>query len=219
MILLGILVVVVGFVLRINPLLVVAAAALTTGLAAGLDLVAVVAALGKAFNDNRYVSVIWIVLPVIGLLERAGLQERARAVIAGVRGATVGRLLLGYLLFRQATSALGLTSIAGHAQTVRPLVAPMAEAAAERDAPDLADADRERVKAMSAATDNVGLFFGEDIFIAIASILLIKGFLEANGIIVSPFHLSMWAIPTAIAAFLIHGARLVAMDRRLGRRP
>ena len=41
---------------------------------------------------------------------------------------------------------------------------------------------RERVKAMAAATDNVGLFFGEDIFIAIGSILLIKGFLRQNGI-------------------------------------
>ena len=39
---------------------------------------------------------------------------------------------------------------------------------------------------MSAATDNIGLFFGEDIFIAIASILLIKGFLEQDGIIVEP---------------------------------
>ena len=32
----------------------------------------------------------------------------------------------------------------------------------------------EEVKAIAAATDNVGLFFGEDIFIAIGSILLIQ---------------------------------------------
>ncbi|MDO9489774.1 MAG: DUF969 family protein, partial [Sphingomonadaceae bacterium] len=124
----GIAVVVVGFLLRLNPLLVVTVAALVTGLAGGLDLVTVVAAFGKAFNDNRYVSIIWIVLPVIGLLERHGLQERARQVIGGVKAATVGRLLIVYLLFRQVTAAIGLHSIAGHAQTVRPLVAPMAEA-------------------------------------------------------------------------------------------
>ena len=35
--LLGVAVVVVGFLIRLNPLLVIAAAALTTGLAAGLD--------------------------------------------------------------------------------------------------------------------------------------------------------------------------------------
>jgi uncharacterized membrane protein len=213
----GIAVVVLGFLLRFNPLLVVAAAALTTGLAAGLGPVEVVSAFGKAFNDNRYVSAIWIVLPVIGLLERGGLQERARQLIASLEGATTGRLLIAYLLFRQITAALGLNAIAGHAQTVRPLVAPMAEAAAERQAPDLDPAMRERVRAWAAATDNVGVFFGEDIFVAIASILLIKGFLEQFGIELTPLELSLWAIPTAIAAFLIHGSRLLRLDRRLRR--
>ena len=65
--------------------------------------------------------------------------------------------------------------------------------------------------------DNIALFFGEDIFIAIASILLIKGFLEANGIMVEPLQLSVWAIPTAIAALLVHGTRLVMLDRSLAR--
>ena len=207
----GILIIVAGFLLRFNPLLVVMASALATGLAAGIGPVELLAAFGKAFNDSRYVTVIYMVLPVIGLLERHGLQERARALIAGLRGFTVGRLLLGYLLFRQITAALGLVSVAGHAQTVRPLVAPMAEAAAG----ETEDGERdEEAAAMAAATDNIGLFFGEDIFIAIGSILLMKGVLEGYGIVIEPFHLSVWAIPTAIAAFLIHGLRLMLFDRR-----
>ncbi len=210
LVLAGILVIVAGFMLRFNPLLVVAVSALVTGLAAGLDPVAIIAAFGKAFNDARYISVIWIVLPVIGLLEAYGLQEQARRLIGRMKGARPGRLLIGYLVFRQITSALGLTSIAGHAQTVRPLVAPMAEAAE----PDANEDRREEVKAMSAATDNVGLFFGEDIFIAIGSILLMKGVLEGYGIILEPLELSVWAIPTAIAAFAIHAFRLWRFDRR-----
>ena len=212
--LIGILIVVVGFLLRLNPLATVAAAALATGLAAGRGLVEVVSVLGKAFNDSRYVSIVWIALPVIGLLERYGLQAQARRVIGGFRRATTGRLLILYLLFRQLTAALGLVSVAGQAQTVRPLVAPMAEGAAERDGP-LDDRARERVRAMAAATDNVGLFFGEDIFIAIGSILLIVGFLDQNGIQVAPLQLSVWAIPSAVLAFLVHGARLVWLDRKL----
>ena len=208
----GIVVMVAGFVLRFNPLLVVLCAALASGLAAGLDPLALIAAFGKAFNDTRYVSAVWLVLPVIGLLERHGLQERARMLVAGMKGATLSRLLIGYLLLRQITVALGLTSVAGHAQTVRPLLAPMAEAAAQPA--DQADADR--VKAMAAATDNVGLFFGEDIFIAIGSILLMKGFLEQQGIVLAPFDLSVWAIPTAIAAFAIHALRLWRFGRSRG---
>ena len=213
LVLAGVLVIIAGFMLRFNPLLVVAISALVTGLAAGLDLHAIISAFGKAFNDARYVSIVWIVLPVIGILERHGLQERARMLIAGLKGATPGRLLIGYLVIRQLTAALGLTSVAGHAQTVRPLVAPMAVAAAGRDD----DVTSEDIKAMAAATDNIGLFFGEDIFIAIGSILLMKGFLEQQGIILEPLELSVWAIPTAVAAFLIHGFRLWRFDRRLKR--
>ncbi|KAF0182262.1 MAG: DUF969 domain-containing protein [Hyphomonadaceae bacterium] len=228
LVLLGIGVVVLGFILRANPLLVVMAAALTTGLAAAwtpdADLatmyraaVATLAAFGRAFNDNRYVSVVWLVLAAVGLLERAGLQERARSAVANVKAATAGRLLWAYFVLRQATAAIGLTSLGGHAQMVRPLIAPMAEGAAEAKYGVLPDRQRFLIRAHAAAADNIGLFFGEDIFVAIASILLIKGFLEQNGVIVEPLSLSLWAIPTAISALLIHGARLWLLDRHLAR--
>lgn len=217
MTLLGMAVLVVGFVVRINPFLVIAAAALTTGLAAGLSVREIIELFGKAFNENRYVSAIWLVVAAIGLLEREGLQERARLLMAKITYATTGRLLLVYLLVRQVTAALGLTSLGGHPQMVRPLIAPMAEAASETRLGPLPDATRYMIRAHAAAVDNIGLFFGEDIFIAIASILLIKGFLEQNGIIVEPFHLSVWAIPTAIAAALVHGYRLTRLDARIAR--
>ena len=216
--LIGIALVVIGFVLRFNPLLVVAVAAIATGLLGGLDFGSVLATLGKGFNDNRFVTVIYIVLPVIGILERYGLQQRARTLIGQMRGATTGRLLLIYLGLRQIFAALGLTSVAGHPQTVRPLVAPMALAAAEKQHGEIDEDTSERVKAMSAATDNIGLFFGEDIFLAIASILLIQGSLASFGIELAPLQLSVWAIPTAICAFLIHGTRLLLLDRTLGPR-
>ena len=215
--LLGIGLVVIGFALRFNPLLVVALAGIVTGLLGHMPFLKVLSTLGHGFNENRYVTIIWIILPVVGLLERYGLQEQARTLIASIRGATAGRLLIVYLGFRQIISALGLTTVAGHPQTVRPLVAPMAVAAAEKQHGELGENTADGVKAMAAATDNVGLFFGEDIFIAIASILLIQGALEGFGIQLTPFQLSVWAIPSAICAFIIHSTRLLMLDRRLGR--
>jgi uncharacterized membrane protein len=215
--LVGILVVVAGFALRINPLLVVVVSALVTGVAAHHGLVEVVSAFGKAFTDSRSVAVVWMALPVIGVLERAGLKERARILISRVRAATTGRLLLAYLAVRQITSALGLTSLGGHPQMVRPLIAPMAEAAAENRFGDLPEATRRRIRANAAAVDNIGLFFGEDIFIAIGSILLIRSFLQQNGTLVDPTSLAVWSIPTAVLAFVIHGTRLLLLDRRLSR--
>lgn len=216
--LLGIALVVLGFALRFNPLLVVAVAAIVTGLLGHMSFLKVLGVLGHGFNENRNVTLIYIVLPVIGILERYGLQQQARRLISGMRGATTGRLLVLYLGFRQIFAALGLTSVAGQAQTVRPLVAPMALAAAEKEHGELDEDTAEHVKAMSAATDNVGLFFGEDIFIAISSILLIQGALKTYGIQLTPFELSVWAIPSAICAFLIHSTRLLLLDRQLRKR-
>jgi uncharacterized membrane protein len=122
------------------------------------------------------------------------------------------------MAFRQILAALGLTSVAGHAQTVRPLVAPMALAAAEKEHGELSPESIEEVKAMSAATDNVAVFFGEDIFLAVSSILLIQGALAAFGISLTPFALSMWAIPSAVCAFLIQSFRLILLDRKLRKR-
>jgi uncharacterized membrane protein len=215
--LLGIAVVVAGFAIRLNPLLVIGAAAFVTGWAAGFSPVEILSAFGKAFNENRYVSLLWLVLPLIGLLERYGLQERARMLIARIRVVTVGRLLLLYFVIRQITASLGLTSLGGHPQMVRPLIAPMAEAAAEKELGAISDDTRFRIRANAAAVDNVALFFGEDIFLAISSILLIKGFLQQSGVVVQPFELSVWAIPTAVLALLIHGTRVLLFDRRLKR--
>jgi len=103
--LIGIALVVIGFALKFNPMLVVTISAIVTGLIAGMDWHEVISTFGKAFNDNRIIAIVWIVLPVIGLLERFGLQQRAAAVIRSMRNATTGRLLILYLVYRQITAA------------------------------------------------------------------------------------------------------------------
>lgn len=213
--LLGVLAVVVGFAARINPVIVVIGAAVVTGIAARFGVVQFLTVLGESFVRNRLLLIWVFTLPIIGLLEREGLRARAQTWIRGLRGMTPGRLLMLYQLVRQLSAALGLTSLGGHPQTVRPLVAPMAEAAAEKLAPDLDEPDRERIRALAAGTDNVGLFFGEDIFIAFGAVLLMQAFLKNNGIELEPLHIALWGIPTAIAAFLIHAWRLHRLDVRL----
>ena len=214
--LIGVAVIIAGFLLRFNPMLIVAAAAIVTGLAAQFPPDKILADIGTGFIKTRNIPLI-ILLPlaVIGLLERHGLRERAQAWIGGIKAATAGRLLIVYLLVRELTAAVGLTGLGGHPQMVRPLIAPMAEAAAANRYGELPDAVRQQIRANASAVDNIAVFFGEDIFIAIQSILLIKGFLEQNGVIVEPLHVSVWAIPTAIAALIIHVVRLILLDRNL----
>ncbi|AWK43861.1 DUF969 family protein [Photorhabdus laumondii subsp. laumondii] len=215
--LIGIAVIVVGFLLRFNPVLVVIVAGIITGLAAHMPITAILEKLGSGFLNTRNLPLILLLpLATIGLLERHGLKERAQTWISNIKTATAGRLLIIYLFIREITAALGLTSLGGHPQMVRPLLAPMVEGATENRHHDLPDDIRYRLRAMSAATDNVGLFFGEDIFVAFGAIIFMHNFmLESGGIQTEPLHIAMWGIPTAICAFLIHAFRLSRLDHQI----
>ncbi|GGF36691.1 membrane protein [Marmoricola endophyticus] len=215
-VLLAVAVIVVGFALRLNALVVVTVSGIVAGLVAGLGPVEIVEAFGSGFAGSRSVTVFIFVLPVIGLVERFGLQHQARRLIGRLARLTTGRLLASYLLIRQATAALGLLAVGGHAQAVRPIVAPMSEAAAERAHGELTQTMRERIRSYAASADNVGAFFGEDIFVAVGSILLITGFVDTTyGLKLDALDVAVWAIPSAVCAFVIHGWRMVRLDRRL----
>ncbi len=215
--LLGVAVVVAGFLLKRNPLLVVIMAGLVSGMAAGMGVGDLLALIGSSFVSNRALMLFVLTLPVIGLLEHYGLRERAQAWIAGFRSMTLARLLVSYLALRQLFSMFGLIDLAGHAQTVRPLLAPMSEAAAADGEQPLDEADRDRIRALAAATDNVGRFFGEDVFLAFGAVLLIQGFYARQGIHLEPLEIALWALPTAIAAFVIHAIRIAWFQRSLKR--
>lgn len=216
--LIGVLIIIAGFALRFNPMLVVIVTAIGTAFAAGFPLDKVLAAIGTGFIKTRNLPLI-ILLPlaVIGLLERHGLRQHAQNWISSIKSATAGRLLIVYLAARQLTAAIGLTSLGGHPQMVRPLLAPMAEGATESRYGKLSAKVREKLRAMSAATDNVGLFFGEDIFVAFGAIVLMTTFLKEAGIEVEPIHVALWGIPTAACAFAIHAFRLHRLDKQLAR--
>jgi uncharacterized membrane protein len=217
-VLFGVLVVVLGFATKRNPLLVVAVAGIVTAAIGGLSPIAILDSFGTNFAASRSVTVFAITLPVIGLLERYGLQEQGRALVAKFGRFTAGRFIALYLFLRQITAALGLLSIGGPAQTVRPLVVPMAEGAVERKYGPLPEKVTERIRSFAASADNIGSFFGEDIFLAVGSILLITGFVNATyHTHLEPLSLALWAIPTAVCALLIHGGRLLYLDRWIDR--
>jgi uncharacterized membrane protein len=216
--LIGVAIIVVGFLFRANPVLVVVVAAVITGLTASMPVNRILTVLGNGFITTRNIPLILLLpLAVIGLLERYGLKELAQSSIARIRSSTAGRVLIVYLLIREISASFGLTSLGGHPQMVRPLIAPMVEGATENRYGVIPDRVLYGLRAMSAATDNVGLFFGEDIFVAFGAIVLMQTILHGEGIEVNPVHMALWGIPTATCAFVIHAFRLSRMDARIER--
>lgn len=213
--LVGILIVVLGLTFRFNPLLVVIAAGFVTGLVSGMGPVEILDVIGNAFVTNRYMSLLILLLPVIGVLERHGLREQAERFILKLKGATAGRIMLLYMLFRQVTGALGM-QLGGHPSFIRPIVSPMAEAAVAKGRP-LPPEVLEEIRAMAATSENYGNFYGQLIFIAAGGLLLIKGVMEQAGYQVDLITMALYAIPTGVAALVIAGIRYSLFDRRMER--
>lgn len=204
----GVAVLIVGMALRVNPLAVVLTSALTTGWLAGFTPLALLALIGENFRDKRFLMVFLLVLPLVATLESLGLREYLKRVMAARRNTTLVSVLSSYFLMRQIASACGLTSLGGHPQSVRPLLVPLAESAAIQRWGVLKKAQLEKLKAFCAGTDNIALFFGEDVFLAFGAVLLIQATLKDYGINAEALNISLWAIPTAILAAVIHLIRI-----------
>ena len=212
--LVGILIIIIGFILKLDTIAVVLTAGVTTGLVAGLSFSEILDILGKAFVTNRYMTIFFITLPIIGLLERYGLKERAAYLISNVKAATTGKILSIYMLIRIAASALSLR-IGGHVEFIRPLVYPMAEGAAKNKYEDLSEEEIENIKGLSAATENFANFFGQNVFIAAGGVLLIVGTLKELGIDVTEKDVSAASIPIAIITVILVIIRFALFDKKL----
>src|SRR5437762_3161545 len=215
--LVGVVIVLAGLALKLKPTLVVVTAALVTGIVAGMPLLTadsknegVIDILGRAFTENRLMTLFILTLPAIALSERFGLQRRSAALIQSFRAATAGRLLIVYQLFRIAMGALGLR-VNGHPTFVRPLIYPIAKGAA----PAADDKSIESIKAASAASENYGNFYGQNLSPVQPGILLVFGVLTGLGYVVSVWSLVLYAIPIATISVFLGAIQFWLLDLRL----
>ena len=98
--LIGVLIVIVGFILKLDTLAVVVVAGLATGLVAGMSPMQILDTLGTAFITNRTATLFILTLPAIGLCERNGLKDKAVDFITSLKNATTGRLIAIWQIIR-----------------------------------------------------------------------------------------------------------------------
>ncbi len=234
--LIGVVMIVIGLALRLRTTLVVAAAAIVTGMVAGLPLfsdegvfrqipfltrpgqMGIINMLGRAFADNRLMTLFIITLPAIGLAEKHGLQEQAAILIRRIRAATVGRLQVAYQLFRVLHGALGIR-LNGHPSFVRPLVFPMSIGAVQSggEAGDIRDRTVEKIKAANAAAENYGNFYGQNLSPVQAGVLLVYGVMQGLGYTVSVWNLVWFTIPVVILSIVLGMVQFRLLDRTIDR--
>ena len=209
----GVVVLVAGLALRLRTSVVVVLAAFSTGWAAGLPLLSqdgqegLLAMLGRAFADNRMLTLFLLTLPTVGMAERYGLQQRAAAWIKGMAGATPGRLLWSYQFFRVLCGALGLR-LNGHPTFVRPLVAPMACVGQPEGVQDL-------IRAGAAAAENYGNFYGQNLCVIQGGILLAYSVLHSQGYDVSLWRMVFVALAPVVFSLVLGAIQFTWLDRKI----
>ena len=215
--LLGIVIVIVGFVMKMDSILIIMAAAIVTALVSGIDLVTLLETLGSSFVSNRSMCTFVIVFLVTGTLERNGLKQAASVLMTKFKNATAGVVIGIYGVFRLFFAAFNI-SFGGAAGFIRPIVMPMASAAVERDGKPIDPDHLEQLKGMAAGMDNVAWFFGQVLFVGTSGMLLVQSTLADLGYQVELLDLMMVQIPVAITAVAVAIVYYYLKDRQLMKR-
>ncbi|WP_163468653.1 DUF969 domain-containing protein [Fusobacterium sp. IOR10] len=215
--LIGVIIIIIGFLLKLDTIAVVIVAGIATGLVSGIDFIDILSTLGDAFVKTRYMTVFLLTLAVIGILERNGLKEQASKCIGKLHSVTCGKVLSSYMIIRTFLAVLSLR-LGGHIQFIRPLVYPMAIGAGEKKHGELSQNEKEEIKGVACAIENYGNFFGQNVFVASAGVLLIVGTLQELGIKVAPYAVSKAAIPISILAVIFSAIQNHFLEKKLAKR-
>ena len=215
--LIGVLIVIVGFILKLDTLAVVVVAGLATGLVAGMSPMKILETLGTAFITNRTATLFILTLPVIGICERNGLKDKAVDFITSLKNATTGRLIAIWQIIRTLASAFSLR-IGGHPQFIRPLINPMAQAAAVVQYGKLDEKTEDDIKGMCAGSENYGNFFAQNCFLGSSGTLLIVSTLTEQGYPVYALQIAGQSVPIAVFAVIVGVIYALIFDQILKRR-
>lgn len=213
LVLLGVLVVIVGFALKLDSILIIAVASIVTAITGRMGIVEFLDVFGATFVGSRYMNVFLIVLLLTGTLERNGLKHAAAKLIGKFKGATPAHVLGVYSVLRGILGAfnVGLGGVAGF---TRPVLMPMCQAAIETKGYKANEEHMDHVKGMAAGVENIAWFFTQVLFIGGSGGLLVKSAMESLGYNVELPQLAAVEIPVAIFAILFTIIYYNILDKR-----
>lgn len=215
--LIGIVIIVLGFILKFDTIATVVIAGLATALVSGVSFMEFLEILGAEFTNQRVLTIFMVTLPLVGLSETFGLKQRAIHLIQKLRGMTVGTFNTVYLIIRELAGFFSIR-LGGHAQFVRPLVQPMGEAAAETQlGRELTEKEADEIKAQAAASENFGNFFAQNTFVGAGGVLLIGGTLDQLGYDGNYAKIASASIAVAIVTIVVVGIYNYLFDQKLKR--
>ena len=208
--LLGVLVVIVGFALKLEPIAIIFVSAAVTAVCGQIPLTELLETVGSTFVANRTQLITLILMILTGTLERNGLKEAGAELIRKLKGLSTGMLMavwgVAHELFIIFKIPIG--SIPAY---VRPILMPMTVGI-------VAPEHEETMKALYGMHYNVGNFFGQCCFAANASVLLIQSTLANIGYEVDVMQIVRVQIPVAAMAMVMAAVYTLVVDTRMSKK-
>ena len=178
--LLGVLIVIVGFALKLDSILNMFLALITTGIVGGLGVGGLLETIGTNFVANRSMAIFIMILLVTGTLERNGLREAAANLIRKVKSATAGKLVAAYGILNALFGAFNV-SFGGVAGFIRPVLLPMAEGAITNKFGKANEDHVDDAKGLAVAMQNFTWFFFQVLFVGGACGIIVQTTLAGLG--------------------------------------
>ena len=212
--LLGILIIILGFSLKLDSILIIMLSAIVTAVAGGLSPAELLTTLGETFVNNRSMAIFILIMFVTGTLERNGLKEAAAKLISKIKNPSSGKVIAAYGVMRGIFGAFNV-SFGGVAGFVQPIIMPMATGAVEASVNEINEEHKEEIKGMASAMENIAWFFRQVLFVGGSGGLLIQGTMAGLGYDVELGALAKVAIPTATVAIVMSMIYFIVKDKLL----
>lgn len=215
--LLGVLIVIIGFALKLDSILIVMVALIVTALTGGLGIEGMLETLGTSFVNNRGMAIFIIIMLATGTLERNGLKESAASLIKRFKKVSAGMIIDIYGVFRIIFAAFNV-SFGGVAGFVRPIIMPMALGTVESKGLEIDPQHEEELKGMSSAMENICWFFGQVLFVGGAGALLVQSTLKGLGYEVTLGQLALVEVPVAVVALIVASIYFYLREKKLAKK-
>ena len=212
--LLGVVVVIIGFALKLEPIALIFVSAIVTAVCGGINVVDLLTTVGSTFVANRNQLITIILMILTGTLERNGLKEAGAELIKKAKGLTTGMLIAIWGVLDQIFIIFKIP-IGGIPSYVRPILMPMTLGIIESKGYEVAPEHEETIKALYGKDYNMSNFFGQCLFAANSSVLLIQSTLATVGVEVDVMQIVVVQIPIALFAMFINAAQTLIVDGRM----
>ena len=210
--LLGVVVVIIGFALE--PIAIIVVSAIVTAVCGGINVVDLLTSVGTTFVANRNQLITIILMILTGTLEKNGLKEAGAALIRKAKGLTTGMLIAIWGVLDEIFIIFKIP-IGGIPSYVRPILMPMTLGIIESKGYEVAPEHEETIKALYGKDYNVSNFFGQCLFAANSSVLLIQSTLASIGYEVDVMQIVAVQIPVALFAMLVNATQTLIVDGRM----